>query len=319
MLDNVNQVARYRSELFSRGGQAMTLGNTSITRRNSKGEMMGTQGILRNITGRVLGEAHIESLSRIVESSVNEIYVFYADSKKSRVVNKAARDNFSWHIDELRDMAPADLRPSDSGIDLQGILLTLSENEGMTIIKEAGARRKDQSEYFVDMSFRYSTVGRDPVFIAIALDITGRKFTEAPLSKAQRLQSRGLLTRGIAHDLNNMLQAIRLNVEKIVTDDRQQEKWRDAALRAVGQAAQLAQRLLTFSRMEHLVPKVIDVNQSLRELDFLFRLTLTKFTNLELALGDESLLIEVDEFQYENAFLNLELKAHSAMPEDDPS
>jgi PAS domain S-box-containing protein len=315
MLDNGDQVARYRSELVHRSGLTMTLENTSRIRRNSKGEMIGTQGIISDITGRIQSEAHIEELARIVESSVNEIYVFDAESMNFRIVNKAARDNLGWHMDELRDMTPADLRPTHSGIDLQGILLTLSKNEGMTIVKETCTRRKDQSEYFVEMSFRYSALGRDPVFIAIGLDITGRKLAEAQLSQAQRLQSVGLLTGGVAHDINNMLQVIHLNVEKIVTDDSQQEKWRDDALRAVGQAARLTQRLKTFSHMQHLTAKVIDVNQSLRELEFLFRLTLTKSTNLELALGDESLLIEVDESRYESALLNLVLNAHSAMPE----
>jgi hypothetical protein len=178
-----------------------------------KGGVIGAQGVLRNITDRIQNEAHSEELTRIVESSVNDIYVFDVESKKCGVVNKAARDNLGGHMGELRDMTPADLRPTDSGI---------------------------------------------------------------------------------AHDFNNMLQAIHLNVEKIVTDDSQQETWRDGALRAVGQGAQLRQRLLTFLRMQHLTPKVIDVNQSLREFEFLFRLTLTKSTNLELELNAHGAMLEGD-------------------------
>ena len=52
-----------------------------------------------------------EKLGLIVEDSLSEIYVFNADTYEFVLVNRGARENLGYTMDELRELTPWDLKP----------------------------------------------------------------------------------------------------------------------------------------------------------------------------------------------------------------
>ena len=68
-------------------------------------------GFVRDITERKQSEKTNASLGRILEDSLNEIYIFDADTLRFIQANRGARDNIGYSMNELRDLTPIDIKP----------------------------------------------------------------------------------------------------------------------------------------------------------------------------------------------------------------
>ncbi len=55
-----------------------------------------------------------ERLGRIVEEAASEVYIFCAKTFLFRFVNKGARENLGYDLEELRSLTPWDIKPDIS-------------------------------------------------------------------------------------------------------------------------------------------------------------------------------------------------------------
>src|SRR5579872_6937873 len=131
---------------------------------------------------------------------------------------------------------------------------------------ETQRRRADGAT--IDVSVRFARVEDETgqllgVMHAIS-DITERKRLEAQLRQAQKMEALGALTGGLAHDFNNHLGVIILNLdilgERLARDADAEELAREAAA-AAERGAELVRRLLAFARRQPLQPQRSDLNR----------------------------------------------------------
>ncbi len=104
--------------------------------------------------------------------------------------------------------------------------------------------------------------------LVIIRDITVRKLLEQQLAESQRLEAVGRLAGGVAHEFNNMLTAITGYAELIVKNSAPEDqiyKYSQGIVSAANRAAQTTQQLLAFSRRQVIQPKVVAVNEVIRE------------------------------------------------------
>ncbi len=154
--------------------------------------------------------------------------------------------------------------------------------------------------------------------IVVARDITQRKHAEAQLRQAQKMQAIGQLTGGIAHDFNNLLAIIMGNLELLneqLTAQPPLHELAQQALRAVNRGANLAQRLLAFSRRQPLLAQPTDLNKLVLGMLDLMRRTLGATIQINTVLAPDLEPALVDPDQLENALLNLVINARDAMPQ----
>ena len=143
------------------------------------------------------------------------------------------------------------------------------------------ARRKDGTEFPVEIGLSPLETADGTLVFATLVDITARKAAEAQLLQAQKLESIGRLAGGIAHDFGNMLFAIRGFAEMLIEDLESPERDKfdfDVALRSVramddaaSRASELTQQLLSFSRRQAVTPRVIDLNDHVGAMEPLLR------------------------------------------------
>ena len=140
------------------------------------------------------------------------------------------------------------------------------------------------------------------------------KKMEEELSKAQRLESIGLLAGGIAHDFNNLLTAILGNLALARARENapgRTSRFLKEAERAIARATNLTQQLLTFSKGGAPVRKIVDLAALLKEsCSFAVR---GSNVRVAFAIGD-LWPAEVDSGQVDQVVNNLIINAVQAMP-----
>jgi len=146
-----------------------------------------------------------------------------------------------------------------------------------------------------------------------------REAAEAQVRQFQKMQAIGQLTGGIAHDFNNMLAivigSLDLAKRRLKSDAARAEACIDSALEGAGRAAQLTARLLAFSRLQPLEPRVLDVNKLVGGMSELLRRTIGENLRVETVLAGGLWRTFADPAQLENAIVNLCVNARDAMPD----
>ena len=180
------------------------------------------------------------------------------------------------------------------------------------------ATRSDGSTLEVSMS--WGPVDDDPAngYVVTFADMTDRKRLEAQLMQSQKMEAVGRLAGGVAHDFNNMLTAIKsysqLLLQDVAADDARHKDIQEIDL-AADRAARLTRQLLAFSRQQMLQPRVLDVNQTVSELEKMLQRLLLKDITLSTRLAPELHAVRADAGQLEQVIVNLVVNARDAMPD----
>lgn len=119
-----------------------------------------------------------ERLGRIVEESVSEVYIFDGETYQFELVNRGARENLGFDMDELRQLTPWDIKPEMSRQDFLKFVRPLKEGHVPHLLFETIHRRKNGTDYNVAVQLQYFS-GLGNVFYASINDITDRKRAEA--------------------------------------------------------------------------------------------------------------------------------------------
>ncbi|WP_086606216.1 HWE histidine kinase domain-containing protein [Erythrobacter donghaensis] len=119
-----------------------------------------------------------ERLGKIVEASVSEAYVFAGDTCRFELVNRGARENLGYTMDELHQLTPWDIKPEFSKEQFEDLVKPLKSGKVDFLRFETVHARKDGTTYPVSVQLQYfPNNGR--VFFASITDDTERKAKEA--------------------------------------------------------------------------------------------------------------------------------------------
>jgi PAS domain S-box-containing protein len=139
-----------------------------------------------DITERKNKERELSHWARIFDESLNEIYVFDANSLYFVSVNKEAQRNMGYSLDEFKALRPLDIKPYMDSKQFQLLIEPLLTDTRDKVKFETDHQRKDGSIYPVEVHLQLSTFGKRDVIVAIILDITERRnYTEKLEKKVQ--------------------------------------------------------------------------------------------------------------------------------------
>jgi PAS domain S-box-containing protein len=252
----------------------------------------------------------VESLPLMVIQADTDLRVTYA--------NPTTRDVTGYELNEITEPALWSrlVHPDDVPR-----LLALGQDAlaGRSARAEYRYRAKDGSEK-VGLAFSEPRRRSDGVIMGtttLIADITRERQLEQELLRAQRLELVGRLASGIAHDFNNLLSVV-LSMSELALDslppDHAARQDLGRIQEATGQAASLANQLLTFSKQRRVATHHIDINPVIASTLDLLRASLPSCIALKAELTDRELFVQGDETQVQQVLMNLCLNARDAMP-----
>lgn len=139
------------------------------------------------------------------------------------------------------------------------------------------------------------------------------------LIQAQKMEAIGQLAGGLAHDFNNILGVIGLLAETIDRSPHDEKNVKVTAgkiSQAQEKANQIVRQLLMVGRKVDSRPIILDLNQAIRNLEFMLQLALGKQHELRLNLDPHPLHVMFDPGQLEQVLLNLAVNARDALEDD---
>jgi PAS domain S-box-containing protein len=180
-------------------------------------------------------------------------------------------------------------------------------------------KRKDGSLFEEDATISpiRDSGGKIVNYMAIKLDVSREVALEAQFRQSQKMDAIGRLAGGVAHDFNNILQVITMQVEMTPAAEKLSPDVAESLreIRAAAErAANLTRQLLLFSRQQVMQKQDVDLNDVVTNLSKMLHRIIGEDVQLQLSLHPAPLFTHADAGMLDQVLLNLAVNARDAMP-----
>jgi len=268
------------------------------------------------------------SKDRQIYDSQNRLALF-VDSSQDAIIakdldgtithwNKGAERIYGYTAEEMIGKPISMLAPKDRPDEMAEILEKIRRGERVEYFDTVRVRKDGQR---LNMSISISPIRDSQGHIigasAIARDVTTQKRSEELLRQAQKMEAVGRLAGGVAHDFNNILGIVTACSEllrsRVGLDGG--APYIDNVQEACRRGSSLTRQLLAFSRRQISVqPRVLDLNEILKETAKLLRPLMGDDVQIVVRPGTESAIVESDPAQLDQIIMNIAVNARDAMP-----
>jgi len=280
-----------------------------------------------DITERKLAEESLkeseERFRAVFDNASDGILLADAKSKKFVMANKTMAKMLGYSKNALTNMAVMDIHPKKDSPYVIEQFEKQAKGE-IELAKDIPLLRKDGTMFYADVNASPITLSGKTYLMGIFRDVTVQKQIEdekkkiqKQLLQSQKMESVGTLAGGIAHDFNNILQTIigytDLLLPEFDVDDERRGDIEEIS-KAGKRAASLTRQLLAFSRRQPLEAKVINLNETIKEMHKMLHRLIGEDIKLITQLDKKVMQIKADPGQIEQVIMNLAINAHDAMP-----
>lgn len=291
----------------------------------SSGQVEGVAVFSRDITERKRMEMALldaESRLRILADRAQDVVAVY------RVKPTPAQEYISPSVEKLVGYPPQDfyenplmhfqlIHPDDREI-LEEFTRGFPKNQDQTITFRWIHKKGHPVWVELTMVPIYDTNGELIAVESISRDVTAKVQLEEQLRQSQKIEAVGRLAGGIAHDFNNLLGVVMGNVElarRNLADPKLAREYLDSIDDAAQRGVTLTRQLLSFSRPQVARLQLLDLNDTISNIQSMLSRLLHEDTGVSLSLAAELPLVRCDPGQLEQLLLNLLVNARDAMPD----
>src|SRR6202158_4307251 len=232
--------------------------------------------------------------------------------------NKGAERIYGYTPEEVAGKHISLLAPSDRSDEVAKILQKIARGDSVEPYESVRVT-KDGRHLNVSISVSPLRDAKGDIVgaSAIARDITAQKRAEAQLHQSQKMEAIGRLAGGVAHDFNNILgiisactEFLRDRLDPAAEPSHYVENIRGAAERG----SSLTRQLLAFSRTSTIQPRILDLNERLKDISKLLRPLMGDDVEILIVSKSPAAVVEADPGQLDQILVNLAVNARDAMP-----
>ena len=237
-------------------------------------------------------------------------------------VNETFLKTMGYTMEEVLGKTSLELNTWVDPRDRQGIVAHVKERGG---IRKAEVQRKTRSGAIIDTLFSAETLILDgkQMMISVTQEITEQKNAETEREKlhmqllqAQKMESVGRLAGGVAHDFNNMLGVILGHAElmlSVIKPEAPHYTNLQEILKAARRSADLTRQLLAFARKQAIIPKVLNLNDTVEGMLKMLRRLIGEDIDIVWKPGSQLGAVKVDPAQVDQIMANLCVNARDAI------
>ncbi len=260
----------------------------------------------------------------------NCLFMIEMDSAKILDLNKAATKVYEYDREELLGMSLFDLLDKEDAQRLRKELGRLAKEGDYVFVPKLRVRRKDSGHFYIDFharvgKFRERESGSlDLSLIVRTVDITLGLEQQAQLVQASKMATLGEMATGMAHELNQPLNVMRMGADFVAKMIRRGQEISDEQLLTVSRniseqverATNIINHLREFGRKSEFKVYTVDLNEPIRDV-FTIMGEQFRLRDIEVNLDLDKAIpkIMAGRNRLEQIFLNLVTNARDAMKE----
>ena len=264
-----------------------------------------------------------EKYRSLFASGPDPVFVLAQEDMRILDANPRAQEIYEYGADELRGMPFAELAPDQAQKCVHDFVEDTPMQGCVYYPKEIHYKR-DQHPFFVNAHACVISYTGCPALIVACTDITEMIEKDAQLIQAAKMKSLGEMSAGIAHELNQPLNAIKMGSDFLaLTVERgtelPPERWQGVVHEIsaqVDRAAGIIATLRAFGRKETLSKDVLDINEPIKAVLSILRQQFQLHNvDFHLALGQNLPPVLAQDTRLQQVFFNLFTNAKEAIEE----
>ena len=267
---------------------------------------------------RTLGH-DMEGLVELVESFESAHDAVVLQDLEDRILfwNTGAERLYGWQRSEVLGKRMPEIFQKNEGLYLSAKQEVMQRGEWKSELHQA---TKSGREIITDACWTLlrNKGGKPRSILAKNSDITDKRKMESRSLRNQRMEAIGILTGGIAHNLNNILAPVMLSASLLRSSDQGSTEFEDLLKTIednIQRGADLIKQLLAFCRGAEGKHSVIRLNHLIGKIGGLAQQTFPRNINIITEVPDDLWAIKGEATQIDQVLLNLCLNARDAMPE----
>ncbi len=175
----------YEKRYLRKDGNSVWSLTTVTLLKDASGKPERFIGVVEDISARKEAESERERLIKVLERSLNEIYIFNTETLRFEFVNEGARRNLGYTLEEMRLKTPLDLKPEFTKKSFLDMVQPLLNGEIEKHLFFTVHQRANGSIYPVEVHLQAVNYADQKVFLAVVLDITDRKKADEKLTDSE--------------------------------------------------------------------------------------------------------------------------------------
>ncbi len=318
-MNELRQHGKWRAELVLKklDGTPVIVETNSVIAYNSAGEVIGVEGILRDITERKRIETALKNsenkFRELFENISDSLTIFDFETLKFEDANRATLDLYGYTKEEYLKLNALDVS-AEPQVTKESIIQN-SKCSSWQKIPLRYHKKKDGAIFPVEITSGIFYIDGKKKVIGAVRDISERVKAQQKLIQAQKMDSIGNLAGGIAHDFNNMLGGIMGYISLLLEEETDEAKkiYLQKIANISNTAAELTKNLLAYGRREKSVTKPILLNNNIRDVLSIIRYSINKTIKITQDLEPDLWTIDGDPSQINQVLMNLVVNASEAI------
>lgn len=310
-------VEDFEVKLKRKDGSVMHASTNSHFYYDKKGNILGIEGVVRDISERKKTEVELKNTKNFLDGMLDSIHsVLISADREGRVMhwNRAAEKFTGISSGQALSRKIWDIIQVLAGM----------EERFAEVIRERAPYSEQRNvsdsgdERYFDIFFY--PLGPNHVEGAVVRidEITDAVKKDVQIRQIQKMETIGNLASGLAHDFNNVLGGIKgsLSLLRFSHGKGSYEKmipYLDVADHSVDRATEMVSQLLTISRRQELVIRPLDLNLLINRVLEICHNTFDKTIEIKSIVPSVQSMMEGDPAQIEQVLLNICINASHAM------
>jgi len=285
------------------------------------GQPIKLRGVMVDVTARKKAEAELrkrEEHFRLLIENASDLITVIDNQGVLRFQSPSAVRMLGYRPEEMIGHSAFEYMHPDDAPRIGPAISRAVANPGLPVSVEYRFRHQDGSWRFIQSVGR-SIPGETPegFIIVNSRDATETRKLEEQFRQSQKMEAIGQLAGGVAHDLNNILTVVHMQLDLLKHGDPLSAPQLESVVdieKASRRAADLTRQLLMFSRRQAALKGDLDLNAVVTNITKMLQRIVGEDVGMHISYAPQPLPVHADSGMLDQVLLNLAVNSRDAMP-----